>query len=98
MSNAPDFIQPPDIVIMSDEEFDTLLDRVRDSRLKAYRMYMEAEKEKQLIRDEKMRTKLAKQVEMLGKEEMRANKVIAALEKRMNTIRLIQLTLGDLDE
>jgi len=95
---TPEFIQPTDISVMTDAEFDALLERVRASRLVAYQKYMEAEKQKQLIRDEKLRDKLTQQTRMLDKEIVRADKVMAALEKRINNIRVIQLELNELPE
>jgi len=95
---TPEFIQPKDISVMTDAEFDSLLERIRESRLRAYQAYMEAEKQKQLIRDEKLRDKLAQQTRMLDKEIIRADKVIVALEKRINNIRVIQLDLNELPE
>ena len=96
MIEAPEFIDPTDISKMNDEQIDKHLDRVREARLRAYYLYMEAEKIKQEIRDEKLRAKLTKQCEMLSKEIARADRVIAALEKRINNIRSIQLELGTL--
>lgn len=96
--DAPEFIDPIDISRMDDTAIDKHLDRVRESRLRAYYLYMEAEKIKQEVRDEKLRIKLHKQCEMFGKEIARADRVILALEKRINNIRSIQLELGELPE
>jgi len=96
MTDVPECITPTDISIMSDAEIDELLDRVRSSRLRAYQLYVEAEKEKQLVRDSKLRDKLTQQCRMMQKEVIRADKVIDCLEKRINNIRTIQLELGEL--
>ena len=98
MKEAPEFIDPVDITVMDDATFDKLLERIRESRLRAYYLFMEMGKIKMDVRDKKLRVKLAKQNEMLGKEVVRADKVIDALEKRINNIRSIQLELGDLNE
>ena len=98
MVEAPEFIDPADVTVMDDEAFDKLLTRIRESRLKAYMLFMEAEKIKMEVRDAKLRDKLAAQTRMLDKEIIRADKVVIALEKRINNIRSIQLELGDLDD
>lgn len=98
MEDAPEFINPTDISRMTDETVDKHLDRVRSDRLRAYQIYLEAEKIKIEVRDEKLRTKLTKQCEMMAKEIARADRVIEALDKRINNIRSIQLELGELPE
>ena len=98
MTETPDFINPEDSTIMSDADFDAFVDKIRESRLRAYYLYMEETKRKQEVRDEKLRTKLAAQVRMLDKEIIRGDKVILALEKRINNIRSLQLELGELDD
>ena len=98
MVEAPEFIDPADITVMDDEAFDKLLTRIRESRLRAYQLYLAAEEQKMMIRDGKLRTQLSNQTRMLDKEIIRADKVVIALNKRINNIRSIQLELGDLDE
>jgi hypothetical protein len=98
MTKAPECIDPIDITIMDDEEFERRLDVIRAARLRAFVLFMEAEKDKQDIRDGKLREKLAHQLKMLNKELPRGDKIVDALEKRMNNIRSIQLELGQLDD
>ena len=96
--NIPEFILPKDVRDITDAQFDKMLEVIQEVRLRAYHKYMEAEKQKMEERDEKLRTKLTKQNEMLMKEIIRADKVVIALNKRINTIRSLQLELGELPD
>ncbi len=92
---VPNFITPTDISMLDDKHLDALIKRIQDCRMHSYHIFLEAEEMRMKVRDEKLRTKLAKQAGMLKKEITRADKVLVVLNKRINNIRAIKLEIGD---
>lgn len=93
---VPDFITPTDIANLDDERIDAMLKRIQEDRLRAYHIFLEAEKLKMEVRQEKLRKKLDQHARMLEKEITRMDKVIEVINKRVNNIRAIKLEIGEL--
>lgn len=92
-TREPFFITPKTMSDMSDDDLISLLERVRENRLRYVEIYKEKERMKQEARVEKVRDKVEKQFAMLGKEIERMDKVYAALDKRVTNIRALRVEL-----
>ena len=93
---VPEFITPSNVADLDDDRLDTLINRVREDRLRAYYIFLEAEKMKMEVRQEKLRKKLDQHARMLSKEITQCDRVIEKLNKRVNNIRAIKLEIGEL--
>ena len=75
-------------------DFGEYLSGIRERRLKARKIYERAKAEKDAIAEERLRGKIAKQIEMFNKEDARVEKAIDALTKRMANINALRLEAG----
>ena len=80
---------------MTTDELDTQLAQRRERRLKAFAVYVEAVAVKKRATDERARTRLSKQLELLLKEFERLDLLFDKVEKRINTINGIRIELED---
>jgi len=93
---VPEFITPADILTLDDAKLDVFLKGIREYRMRSYHIFLETEKMKMEIRNEKLRKKLDQHARMLEKEITRLDKVIILLTKRINNIRAVKLEIGDI--
>ena len=76
---------------LSDEEIDTLMNEVRERRLRAFTVYSEAQELKQKARNTKTREQIQKFLDMFDKELKAADKAMEKLEARALKIRALRL-------
>lgn len=90
---VPEFVRPREMLQLSDEQVDALVEGMRERRLHAYKVYQEAERQKALIQNEKDQAKYAKMLEMFEKEHATAEKALTKLEERIKKIRAMSMDL-----
>lgn len=93
----PEFITPLSMDELDDHALDKLLEDIRERRLAAIQIFREKERIKKEAEDAKTRAKVEKQFEMLGKEIASADKLLIKLDKRIQNIRALKLTIGVMD-
>lgn len=91
----PEFIQPRDMLTMSDVEIDALIDGVRTRRLNAANIYKETKRLRDRASSEKLLTVFEKKMEKLAKAIEATDKVLTRLEGAANEVRAIRLQLGE---
>lgn len=94
----PDPISPIERQTIDDmtvDQLDTAIAQRRERRLVAFQVYQEAVESKKRATDERLRTQLEKQLDMLAKEFARADKALDQVDARLTKIAGIRLELED---
>jgi len=89
----PEHITPAALYQMSGDQLDALLVGIRERRLSSVRMYEEAQRISKDNADAKARNDLMKQAEMCASNLERVDKALAALDLRINKMRVLRMTL-----
>lgn len=90
----PDFITPPDIGDMSDEQLEQLLQLVRLRRMQSTMIYEQTMAEKQKVADAKNYQRLDKQAVKVFTKLEKAFKALDDLELSVNELRAWRLQAG----
>lgn len=90
----PDFISPPDISTMSDEQLEQLLNLVRLRRMQSQMQYEQTQREREQVTQEKARVQLEKKAEQVWNELDKVFKNLDKLELRVNEMRALRLQAG----
>lgn len=90
----PDFISPPDISKMTDEQLEQVLSLIRLRRLQSSLLYEKTKAEKAALDETKARAALDKKAEQVFKELEKAFKVLDTLELRVNEMRALRIQAG----
>lgn len=88
------FINPDNILKLTDDEIDAMLDGIRERRLRALRIYQEKEEEKEQKAYDKAAESLDNQRRLLAGNIDRVAKALEAMEKRINKVRALRLQMG----
>ncbi len=95
MSTLDTPIAPATIDKFSDAELDKQLNGIRDRRLRAFKIYQEAEQERKETHNQKLATQLSKHINMFNKELAQLDKVLEKVEARALKIRAVKMELED---
>ena len=93
-TEVPDFITPVDVSAFDEAQLETLLEDIRERRLRAVRVYEQALADAKTLADDRARISLKKQIEMLRANLERVDKALAALDDRVQKVRALRLSLG----
>ena len=82
---------------MTDADYAVLLTAIRERRLKTVQIYEKAKAEKDAIRDEQLKSRLAHEMRMFEKEHAALMRDIDKVESRVTKINSIRLEIGTYD-
>lgn len=91
---TPDFITRMDIMKMSDEDLDKLLEAIRIRRMISHAKYSQTMAEKEAIAEERARVRLEKKADQILRKINVINKHDEDLEKYINELRGLRLQAG----
>ena len=89
------YIECKTVEDMTNDELDTLIAQRRERRLRSFKVYEQAEESKRRAKDERLKAKLGKQIDIMKKELDRADAALDKLDKRITVIAGIRLELED---
>lgn len=92
--SLPDVIRPPDIMTMSDDQLDTLLNVMRLRRLTSTMLYEQTQEEKQELRESRAKEQLDAKCDQVFKELERTIKNLEKLELKINEMRALRIQAG----
>lgn len=98
MSAVPDFIDPPSIASMTDAQLRAFLEKLRERRLSAARMYEASKVRAAKELAEKAQKQIAKQADLLAKEFKRIDATLSKAEGRVNKILALRLQIEQAPE
>jgi len=90
----PDFIEPRDIMSMSDEQMDQILSLIRLRRLQAASKYEQTEREKTELSMSKARDALERKAAVVFKDLERTFAILDKLELHVNELRALRVQAG----
>lgn len=90
----PDFISPPDISKMSDEQLEQLLNLIRMRRMASAMIYEKTQREKEAVSEEKAKAQLEKKAVQVFTLLEKAFDTLDKLELRVNEMRALRIQAG----
>lgn len=93
-TSGVEFIDPHNLDALTEDQIDTMLEQVRERRLRALRIYQQAEEEKAQKLYDQASEKMDNQVRLLDGNIKRLDQALNALDKRINNIRALRLQMG----
>lgn len=93
-SSEIEWIDPKNIISMTEEQVDKMMEGIRERRLIAVQTYNQIMAEKERVREERARESLESQAKMLEGNIARVDKALAALDKRVDKIRALRIQVG----
>jgi hypothetical protein len=93
--DVPEFIRPADLLSMTNEQIDALIDGIRQRRLNAAHIYKETKRHRDKASGRNLLSQFEKRMLKLAKEIEKADKIIDSLEKAANDVRALRLQLGE---
>lgn len=93
-TSGVEFIDPHNLDALTEDQIDNMLEQIRERRLRALRLYQQAEEEKAQKQYDVASEKLDNQIRLLDGNIKRMDQALNALDKRINNVRALRLQLG----
>lgn len=98
VADVPEFIQPRTIVDMTDEEYEAILNPIRDRRMVLVALHTQAVTLKNKVKSEKLITKIDKLLARVEKEVAKQDKTIEQIQLFHAQIRGLKIEAMELED